>query len=133
MGLPGDTNIAAFRKPIKCIRATLDRLKGGCDFLRSPDFQRDDLEAMRAGRGLNALDRFDHIPQNGGYARGGVLIEAATTVTYAERPTAMRQRARLRWRRSLRAGAEELHACPKWQLPFLLLPRPSRQKILPHL
>ena len=38
---------------IKCIRAALERVEGGRDILRSPDFECGDLEAERAGRCLN--------------------------------------------------------------------------------
>src|SRR5262249_59894939 len=37
-------------RDIKCIRAALERLEGGRDILRSPDFECDDIEAKRAGR-----------------------------------------------------------------------------------
>jgi hypothetical protein len=48
---------------IKCIRAVLERLEGGCDVLRSPDFGCSDLKAERAGRCLD-LAYFQH--------RGGI-------------------------------------------------------------
>ena len=35
---------------IKCVRATLERVEGGRDILRSPYFECGDLEAERAGR-----------------------------------------------------------------------------------
>ena len=38
---------------IKCLRAALERLEGGRDILRSPDFECGDIEAKRAGRCLN--------------------------------------------------------------------------------
>ena len=38
---------------IKRVRAPLERLEGGRDILGSPDFDRGDLEAERAGRCLN--------------------------------------------------------------------------------
>ena len=38
---------------IKCVRLALERLEGGRDILRSPDFECGDFEAERAGRGLD--------------------------------------------------------------------------------
>jgi hypothetical protein len=35
---------------IKCVRPTLERVKGARDILRSPDFRWDDLNAELAGR-----------------------------------------------------------------------------------
>ena len=47
---------------IKCLRAALERLEGRRDILRSPDFERDDLEAERAGRCLDLA----HLQHGGG-------------------------------------------------------------------
>ena len=44
---------------IKGLRATLEGLKGRCDIRHLPDFQRDGLDAERAGRGLD-LFQFPH-------------------------------------------------------------------------
>jgi hypothetical protein len=44
---------------IKCLGAALESLEGGCDILRSPDFQCGNLEAERADGFLN-LDHFQH-------------------------------------------------------------------------
>ena len=44
---------------IKCVRAALERLKGGRDIIRSSDFECDDLEAEGARRCLN-LANFEH-------------------------------------------------------------------------
>ena len=49
---------------IKCIRAVLERLEGGCDVLRSPDFGCSDLKAERAGRCLDLA----HLQHGGGIA-----------------------------------------------------------------
>ena len=38
---------------VKCVRLGLERLEGGSDILRSPDFEWRDFEAERASRGLN--------------------------------------------------------------------------------
>jgi hypothetical protein len=40
-------------RDIKCVRMVLQRLKGGHDILRSPDFERGDFEADRAGGRLS--------------------------------------------------------------------------------
>src|SRR6266511_6024461 len=45
---------------MKRVRAALERLEGGCDILRSPDFEWGDLKAERAGRRLN-LAHFQHV------------------------------------------------------------------------
>ena len=40
---------------IKGLRATLECLEGRCDIRRLPDFQRDGLDAERAGRGVDLV------------------------------------------------------------------------------
>ena len=44
-----------FTNNIKGLRATLECLEGRCDIRRLPDFQRDGLDAERAGRGLDLI------------------------------------------------------------------------------
>ena len=60
----------------KGVRATLDRLESGRDVLRSPDFERGDFEAERAGRFLNLQhvqhgDRTAHIGHDRQPAKSG--------------------------------------------------------------
>ena len=52
---------------IKCFRTTLERLDCGCDVLRTPDFECDDLKAEHVGRclGLAHLRRGVGIPDIG--------------------------------------------------------------------
>ena len=47
---------------IKCVRAAFQRLEGGRDILRLPNFESVDFEAERGGRRLNLA----HLPHNGG-------------------------------------------------------------------
>jgi hypothetical protein len=47
---------------IECLRAALERLEGGRDVLRSPDFEGGDIEAKRARRRLNLV----HLLHSGG-------------------------------------------------------------------
>src|SRR6516165_9593826 len=47
---------------IKRLRATLERFEGGRDILRSPNFESNNIEANRAGRGLS----FAHFQHRGG-------------------------------------------------------------------
>ena len=60
---------------IKCVRAALERLEGGRDILRSPDFEWDDFEAERAGRCLNLA----HLQHGGGIADIGHDRQPAET------------------------------------------------------
>ena len=60
---------------VKCLRAALERLEGGRDILRSPDFERGDLEAERAGRRLNLA----HLQHGGGIADIGHDRQPAQT------------------------------------------------------
>jgi hypothetical protein len=43
---------------IKCLRAAIERLEGGCDILRSPDFECGDVEVIEAIRGTKAKVAF---------------------------------------------------------------------------
>ena len=60
---------------IKCVGAALERLEGGRDILRSPDFECDDLKAERAGRCLNLA----HLQHGGGIADIGHDRQPAET------------------------------------------------------
>ena len=60
---------------IKCIRAALERLEGGRDILRSPNFECRDFEAERAGRCLNLA----HLQHGGGIANIGHDRQSAKT------------------------------------------------------
>ena len=60
---------------IKCIRAALERVEGGRDVLRSPDFGCGDLKAERAGRCLSLA----HVQHGGGIAHIGHDRQPAKT------------------------------------------------------
>ena len=60
---------------IKCLRAALERLEGGRDILRSPDFECGDFEAERAGRCLNLA----HLQHGAGIADIGHDRQPAET------------------------------------------------------
>src|SRR5262245_55797254 len=60
---------------IKRLRATLERFEGGRDILRSPNFESNNIEANRAGRGLS----FAHFQHRGGIAGIGHDRQMAQT------------------------------------------------------
>ncbi len=60
---------------IECVRAALERLEGGRDILRSPDFGCDDLKAERAGCCLNLA----HLQHGDGTADIGQNRQSAKT------------------------------------------------------
>ena len=60
---------------IKRLRATLERFQGGRDILRSPNFESNNIEANRAGRGLS----FAHFQHRGGIAGIGHDRQMAQT------------------------------------------------------
>src|SRR6516165_1525467 len=60
---------------IKRLRATLARFEGGRDILRSPNFESNNIEANRAGRGLS----FAHFQHRGGIAGIGHDRQMAQT------------------------------------------------------
>src|SRR6516162_1055936 len=60
---------------IKRLRATLERFEGGRDILRSPNFESNNIEANRAGRGLS----FAHFQHRGGIAGIGHYRQMAQT------------------------------------------------------
>src|SRR5215813_14171073 len=60
---------------IKRLRATFERFEGGRDILRSPNFESNNIEANRAGRGLS----FAHFQHRGGIAGIGHDRQMAQT------------------------------------------------------
>ena len=72
---------------IKCLRAALERLQGGCDILRAPDFQWDDLEAERASRRLK-LANLQRAARIAGIGHDGQPIETWNNLAQEFEPLA---------------------------------------------